>query len=359
MTTSTPPGTARTLLTDPAQLIAALPYLLGFTPADSVVLLGHRPPGTRIGLILRADLPPRDLLAHQADALAPRFRVDDHTGVTMVIVGGRAGPDGDPPHLDFADEVERALGEYGLPLLHPLWTPEITAAAPWACYREPTCGGVLPDPRATVTAATTTNAGFVTFAHREDLLALLQPRSTSVLARRRVMLSRATAPAGSDADLRAAAADVRAAFVRHRRGDGPPTDDQAVRLAHALALPKIRDACLATATPSDSPVAMAAMSLWLELVRELPAPHRAHAAALAGYAALMRNEGALAGMALANALDAHPGHVLAQLLHTVWDLGSDPAKISGLASLPDAVDLGLSVPELAQDGVSPDGEGPV
>ncbi|MGW4484699.1 DUF4192 domain-containing protein [Amycolatopsis sp. NPDC004368] len=352
MTTSTPPGTARTLLTDPAQLIAALPYLLGFTPADSVVLLGHRPPGTKIGLLLRADLPPRDLLAYQADALVPRFRVDDHTGVTMVIVGGRDGSGGDPPHAAFAAEVARALKEYGLPLMHPLWTPEITAGAPWACYREPTCGGRLPDPRDTVMAATMTQAGFITFPSRDDVLALLRPRSASVRARRRALLARADSSA--EPDLLAAAADVRAAFFRHRRGEGPPTDDQAVRLARALALPKIRDACLATAVPPDSPVAVVALGLWLELVRELPAPHRAHAAAIAGYAALMRNEGALAGMALANALEADPEHTLAQLLRAVWNLGTDPTKLRGLASVPDAVDLGLSVPELGQEDRGPE-----
>lgn len=353
VTTSTPPGTARALLTDPAQLIAALPYLLGFTPADSVVLLGHRPPGTRIGLILRADLPPRDLVAEQADALAPRFRVDDHTGVTLVIVGGRAGPDGELPHAELAEELGRALKEYELPVMHPLWTPEIAAGAPWACYREPTCGGLLPDPRDTVVAATTTNAGFVSFPSRDDVLALMEPRSPAALVRRRALLSRATPPADPD-DVLAAAAEVRAAFFRHRRAEGPPSDDQAVRLAHALRVPKVRDACLATAVPSESPVAVAAMSLWLELVRELPAPHRADAAALVAYAALMRSEGALAGMALTNALEACPEHVLAQLLHAVWNLGTDPARLAGLASLPDAVDLGLSLPELSVEDPPPD-----
>ncbi|WIX78437.1 DUF4192 domain-containing protein [Amycolatopsis carbonis] len=352
MTTSTPPGTARALLTDPAQLIAALPYLLGFKPAGSVVLLGHRPPGTRIGLILRADLPPRDLLAEQADALAPRFRVDDHTGVTVVIVGGRAGPGGELPHAEFAAELSRALKEYELPVMHPLWTPEISAGAPWACYREPTCGGLLPDPRDTVVAATITNAGFVSF-RREDVLALMEPRSPAALVQRRALLSSGAPPWDPD-DVLAAAAEVRAAFFRHRRAEGPPSDDQAVRLAHALRVPKVRDACLATAVPPESPVAVAAMSLWLELVRELPAPHRADAAALVAYAALMRSEGALAGMALTNALDACPDHVLAQLLHAVWNLGTDPARLAGLASLPDAVDLGLSLPELSVDDPPPD-----
>ncbi|MFI5609899.1 DUF4192 domain-containing protein [Amycolatopsis sp. NPDC051903] len=349
MTTSTPPGTARAAtLTDPAQLIASLPYLLGFTPADSVVLLGHRAPGTRVGLILRADLPPRELVAEQADSLVPRFIVDDHVGVTAVLVGGRAGPGGEPPHAGFAEELRRAFHEYELPIFHPLWTAEITAGAPWQCYRDAGCGGKLPDPRSTVVAATTTKAGFVAFRSREEVEALLEPRSPEAVARRRAMLSGATPPWRPADELAAAAAEIRTAFFRHRRDPGPLSDDEAVRLAHATAVTPIRDACLATAVPADSPVALAAADFWLSLVRELPAPHRAQVASLLAYAALMRGEGVLAGLALTNAVDADPEHVLARLLRTAWDLGTRPSRLAGLASLSDAVDLGLSAVELAE-----------
>ncbi|HWD03874.1 MAG TPA: DUF4192 domain-containing protein [Amycolatopsis sp.] len=347
MTTSTSPGTARATLTDPAQLIASLPYLLGFTPADSVVLLGHRPPGTRVGLIVRADLPPRELVAEQADSLAPRFVTEEHVGVTAVLVGGRAGPDGQLPHAQFAEELRRAFHEHELPIFHPLWTAKITEGAHWGCYREPTCHGVLPDPRTTVVAATTANAGFVAFRSREEFEALLQPRSPEALERRRILLAEGPPPWIPARELSGAAGEVRAAFFRHRRGEGPLSDDQAVRLAHALRIGDVRDACLSTAVPAESPVALTALDLWLSLVRELPAPHRADVAVLLAYAALVRGEGVLAGLALTNALDADPHHVLAGLLRTAWDIGTHPARLAGLASLADAVDLGLTPAELA------------
>ncbi|WP_329058563.1 DUF4192 domain-containing protein [Amycolatopsis sp. NBC_01480] len=341
MTTSTPPGPARPVLTDPAQLIVALPYLLGFMPSDSLVLLGHRPPGTGIGLILRADLPPEDLFAYQADALAPRFRGAVHLGVTAVVVGGRAEPDGGPPFSAFVAELRRALGEHGLLLLHPLWTAAIEEDAPWACYRDDDCSGLLPDPRGTVIAAATTNAGFVSFPSREDVAALLEPRSPEAIVRRTGLLGRAgKSPWGTEDVVSAAAAEVRAAFQRRRAGTDHLDDEQAVRLAHALTIKPVRDACLALTTPPGTSVALEAEALWLSLVKELPAPHRAEAACLLAYATLLRGEGALAGMALDNALEASSGHLLAQLLYAVWNRGTDPAKLAGLGAGSE-VDLGL------------------
>jgi len=348
VTTSTQPGTVRATLRNPADLIASLPYLLGFRPADSLVLLGHQRPGTKIGLILRADLPPRELQASQADALIPRFADSRHDGVTAVLIGGSADEDG-PPHADFVDELSRALSVHQLRLFHALWTPSVHTGAPWSCYRHADCTGVLPDPQETVVAAATTEAGFMVFPSREDLAALLDPRCPETVARRARLLAASPEPlrlpgmAHSDV-LAAAVLEIRAAFGRQRRGEGPPDDDQAMCLAHALSLTPVRDACLALAVPAHTPLAREAEDVWLSLVRELPAPHRAEAALQLGYTALMRGEGALAGMALANATEADPANLAACLLHTAWSLGTDPAKLTGLAQSDTAVDLGLAPP---------------
>ncbi|ATY10738.1 DUF4192 domain-containing protein [Amycolatopsis sp. AA4] len=348
MTTSTPPGISRATLSNPADLIASLPYLLGFRPAESLVLLGHRVPGTTIGLMLRADLPPRELQAQQADALIPRFDDHEHNGVTVVIVGG-SGDDNGPPHRTFVAELERGLKRHHLRLFHALWTPEIEPGAPWSCYRDPDCSGVLPDPQETVIAAATTEAGFVVFRSREELAAVLEPRCPEAIARRAELLASCPEPlyrpgmSSSDV-LNAAVTELRDAFLRQRRGAGPPDDDQAVRLAHALMFTPVRDACLALAVPPHTSLTREAEEVWLTLVRELPPPHRAEAAMHLGYTALMRGEGALAGMALANAVEADPEHLVAQLLQAAWNIGTDPAKLTGLADFSTAADLGLSPP---------------
>ncbi|WP_410668934.1 DUF4192 domain-containing protein [Amycolatopsis sp. cmx-4-68] len=333
MTTATPAGRPPVDLRSPAQLLAALPYLIGFRPERSVVLLGHRAPtGTRLGLVLRGDLPRREDRARQARALAPRFSPDRHTGVTLAVVGGRRRPGSPPPHAGFVDELRHALGECGLPVLHAMWTAGITTGAPWGCYADPDCGGELPDPRATLTAAVATGHGTVAFDSRDELVALLAPRSPEALPRRAAELARQPEPPWPEATRVADAASViRAAFARQLRGEGPPTDEEAVLLAGALTIAEIRDACLAMAVPPDTPAAREAERLWLTLVRELPAPGRAEAATLLGYTAFMRGDGTFAGMALENALEAAPDHVLAGLLATVLNRGMPPEQLLGLA----------------------------
>ncbi|MFF1608245.1 DUF4192 domain-containing protein [Amycolatopsis sp. NPDC058278] len=328
MTTATPPD-----LRDPAQLLTALPYLIGFRPAKSVVLLGHRNPGNAPGLILRGELPRREHRARQARALAQRFAAGCHVGLTLVIVGGRRRPGKPPPHAGFLDELVRALEDSGLPVLHALWTPAIRTGAPWACYRNEECAGTLPDPRSTVMAAAATECGTVAFDSREELEALLAPRSPEALARRADHLSRLASPPWPEATrVNDAASVVSAAFDRQRRGDGPPTDEEAVLLAKALKLPDIRDLCLAMAVPPATTGAREAEHLWLTLVREIPPPERAEPAALLGFSAYLRGDGAFAGMALDNALEAAPGHVLASLLRRVLDSGTPPEVIHGLAA---------------------------
>jgi hypothetical protein len=334
MTTTTPTGRPPVDLRSPAQLLAALPYLIGFRPANSVVLLGHRAPaGNRLGLVLRGDLPRREDRAHQARALAPRFTLAPHTGVTLVVVGGRRRPGSPPPHAGFVELLADALGEVGLPVLHAMWAADISEGAAWGCYADPDCGGELPDPRATVTAAVATGGGSVAFDSRAELESLLAPRSPEALARRAESLARLPSP--RCLDVSEAASSIRAAFERQRRGSGPPTDEEAVSLAEALSLPEIRDACLGMAVPPHGPAAREAERLWLTLVQELPAPERAEAAALLGYTAFMRGDGTFAGMALENALAAKPDHVLAGLVKTVLDHGMPPGQLLGLALMAD------------------------
>ncbi|WP_033261936.1 DUF4192 domain-containing protein [Amycolatopsis vancoresmycina] len=333
MTTATPAGRPPADPRNPAQLLAALPYLIGFRPTRSVVLLGHQgPEGQDMGLILRGDLPRREHRAYQAQALASRFAAGPHTGVTLVIVGGRRRPGSPPPHAGFVEVLAAELAVLDLPVLHALWAANIKEGARWACYARKDCGGKLPDPRTTVTAAAATERGTVAFDSRDELEALLSPRSPEALARRSAALSRWPCP-----DVNEAASAIRAEFERHRRGEGPPTDEEAMTVAGALALPEIRDLCLAMAIPPETSVAHEAERVWLTLVRELPAPERAEPAVLLGFTAYMRGDGAFAGMALDNALAAAPGHVLARLLKTVLDRGTPPQVIRGLAAAADPV----------------------
>lgn len=347
MTTPSTAGTVKVDLRNPGQLLAAIPHLLGFRPADSVLVIGHRgETGNRIGNVLRADLPNPD----EDVALAVRLRTpllyDDSVGVTIAIVGG--GHDGEnatgPPRRQLVDTITDAFAEANLCVMHALWVPEIQAGARWQCYEDSTCTGRLPDPNSTVLAAVSAHAGLITYGSREAMERQLDPVDPAVLARRSALLdeiadSRPDGPGqypddcpGPADPVECGRAVVRAALARAHRGDFEFCDREVVELALALERTEIRDACLATALPPAGPRAVTAERLWLALTRELPAPERAQAATLLGYSAYVRGEGALAGMAVARAREADPGHVLAQLLAQALDHALPPETLAKLGA---------------------------
>ncbi|MFI5559589.1 DUF4192 domain-containing protein [Amycolatopsis japonica] len=333
MTTSTPTGRTKVDLTDPADLLAAIPYLLGFHPEDSVVVFGLRGPGRmKQGLVMRVDLPPSGLEQDQARDLAIRLAVSGHTGATLAVVGGgAANKAGRPPRRRFVRRLEASLAEYEISVTHSVWAPRIAADVRWGCYRERTCGGILPDPRDSVAAAIVTGAGHVTHASREELERLFDPVAPETLARRADLLTRMADPPWRGEDpVPAGVAEVNAALTRLDSGDRAISDDQAVRLAWALSLVEVRGACLLTAVPADSSLARTAEDLWLILARELPAPEAAEALALKAHAAYVRGDLATAGMALVRAGEADPGHGLAKLLSTALNAMVPPDDLIGV-----------------------------
>src|SRR3712207_3038698 len=113
-------------LTDSADIAAALPYLVGFHPHESVVLVAlGGPTGNRVGLTVRADLPARAASAAVATALARSVATDDPAGVVVAVVSeapddrGPLRGGGDVPGLpdrDVADDVVVALAALDVPL---------------------------------------------------------------------------------------------------------------------------------------------------------------------------------------------------------------------------------------------------
>ncbi|WP_410602215.1 DUF4192 domain-containing protein [Amycolatopsis sp. lyj-90] len=333
MTTSTPTGRTKVDLKDPADLLAAIPYILGFHPENSVVVFGQQGPDRKQqGLTLRVDLPPPGLERDQALDLAARLAATAHTGATVAVVGGGApNPAGRPPRRRFVRRLESSLAGYDIPLLHSLWVPSFTAGVRWGCYREKTCGGILPDPRESVIAAVAIGDGRVIRESREELERLFEAGSAETLARRADLLNRlADPPWGDDAVVEGGLAEVNAALARSQRGDLTLTDDQAVRLAWALSLVEVRGACLLTAAPADSPLARVAEDLWLRLARELPEPESAEALCLKAHAAYARGDLASAGIALARACEVDPDHNLARLLTAALDTMLAPSEVAGI-----------------------------
>lgn len=310
---------AGTWLTHPADLVGALPYLLGFHPRDSLVVVTLRsgsPP--RVGLVLRADLPPPGEEDRLAEHLCAPLRASGAGVVMIVAVGGR---DSLPAAVAV---LRRALGAVGVVVVRALWAESTARGARWSDLDEPDLSGLLPDPTCSDLAAATTVAGLVTFDTREDLAALVAPDPDDVLTRRAVLLDAAVSDDLGDADPASQVELVRAAVDAAAAGRLPTGDAEIVRLAVALSEPVVRDSCLGWCRGET---ADAAERLWQALTRMIPPPEVAEPAALAAMSAYLRGDGALAGIALDRAEQAWPGHNLSTLLCYVISNAVPPARL--------------------------------
>lgn len=346
-TTTTPPQGGMTVrIEDPAHLIAAVPHLLGFRPANSIVLLGFAGAGGKqVGPVFRLDLPAPDWEIAVSAQLAALFCASPAERPTVVIVGrapGRPPDPGDRPHTRFVRMLAEAFRALGKPVDHAFWTPAIRAGEPWSCYDDPDCGGILPDDAATPVAAAVAAKGFVTFDSREELARLLDPDDPLAVARRERLLERRLETLGEQGEQDGCAQsfrEVRQALAQAENGPLDLSDDQVVHLALAISDARVRDACLAVAIPACGEQSLQAETLWLELVRKSPAPERAEAATLLGYSAYVRGEGALARIAFENALAAAPGHTLADLLVRCLDAGMPPERVRDLGNVEEQAKL--------------------
>ena len=186
-------------LIQPSELLASVPHLLGFHPADSLVVVGLRgSPETTISVVLRSDLPPPSGVRALAEYLLLPLTQHSSTAAVMIVVGGIEAPDDDLPHRELLARCESVLIDGGFPVVHQLWTPDTAGGRRWHCYDEFHCTGIMPDPADSELAAAAADAGMVTYDRREDIVATLEPEPDEVLARRSASLDQLTDAAEQD-----------------------------------------------------------------------------------------------------------------------------------------------------------------
>ncbi|HYN98030.1 MAG TPA: DUF4192 domain-containing protein, partial [Pilimelia sp.] len=170
--TSTPDPAARLTVRDPADLLAAVPYVLGFHPRDSLVVVAVRE--RRVTFAVRADLP--------APAAAPVELAAAARGIATTVAGqGATGATvigyGEPERLaPVVAPVRTELERRGVPVLEAL---RATAGRFWSYLCEdPACcpaGGTAYDLAASPVTAAATYAGQVALPDRAALAALVAP----------------------------------------------------------------------------------------------------------------------------------------------------------------------------------------
>jgi Domain of unknown function (DUF4192) len=311
-------------LRDPGDLIAAVPHLLGFRPANSLVISAHSGANrANVALCLRADIPPADLYWSLAEQLQVPILRANACGVSVLVVcDGSVDPPLPLPHSALVEAVTKVFGAVGVAVYHALWTPEIKKGANWWCYTNLECNGQVPDPAASVLAAASAASGVVTYDSRAEMRASLEPADHSPLPLRAERIAAA---------LRLKPDEVRAtklvedAIADVRDGTLTLDDDRIVDLAVALTHVRVRDGCL---KPEIINLGKPLEELWAGLTRALPIPYRAEAACLLAFTAFLHGDGARAGVAVDAALEADPEHSGAHLLRYSMDWGLPPEAVA-------------------------------
>ncbi|MFF4833212.1 DUF4192 family protein [Streptomyces sp. NPDC001315] len=358
-----PTGTHQVTLRTPAELADALPYLLGYRPEDSIVLVAlHDKAGRgRFGGRARLGIPAGSddwasvarQLAHGLVTGSERRGARPEQMVAYLCQEPGPGESGRQVMERLRPLAQRIRVECGLldvPVIEALC---ISDGRFWSycCTGEACCpaeGVVMGLPGTSVLAAAATYAGLQVRGTLRELRARLLPWETTAALDQETALdaaSRNLVPMILDDTSRARVADETLALVEGvmRRFAEAPTvsgtlmadgrDDELLEHDEAAALilglqdRTTRDRAAAWMEGDE---AGPALRLWRALARRCVGSYGEHAAApltLAGWVAWSTGDDLEAREALAMALGADPGYLFARLLHQACNEGLDPESV--------------------------------
>ncbi|MEH3034847.1 MAG: DUF4192 domain-containing protein [Aeromicrobium erythreum] len=307
---------------DTADLVNALPLAFGFTPRESLCVIGTRGPRHRFGFSARLDLTP-DL-----DALPPRCErllalLERHGAEGVIVVA-----------VD--DDADRAR-EAALAMLSTLedagtvvpvvvaWADDETV---WATH-DPEGRPHRRSPHHPAVVHGVVHGRDIV-GTREDLAARVAPgagerRAWLDAAMPEVMERLWTWLGPLPEPSRLAAALGRALDLVRR---GPDLDDgEVLELAALVQRIEVRDACWEAI---DREAAADALALWQRVARTAPVPLTVPPLCLAAISAHQLGDGAQMNVALDAADRVDPTYSLAVLLRELHDAGIGPAEVDDL-----------------------------
>lgn len=358
-----PAGEQQITLRGPADLADALPYLMGFYPDDSVVMVALHGGQGRFGGRLRLGIPQAPgewgpVAEQLAECLVSGSERREGRPDAIVIFLCQDSPDGSSGRLTmerlrpFAQRLRTACGALDVPVLEALC---LSDGRYWSyCCPDPRCcpdqGNPLAMPGTTVMAAAATYAGVHVRGTLRDMEARLQPWRTPAAVRAQ---EKALDTAGPgllprllDERARREVATETLGLARRlmdrieEAQPAPPAlsdagDDQLIGSDEAAAVIlglQDRETRDKAAAWMEGPEAQSALRLWRTLARRCVGPYREHAAApltLAGWVSWSTGDEPGARVALSLALRADPDYTFAQLLHRACNEGLDPEALRG------------------------------
>jgi hypothetical protein len=319
-------------VTNPADLIDAVPYLLGFHPAESLVVIGLDSAGAaarQVTVTGRLDIGPDGA---EPAALRSLVQVLSRSGagaVAAVLLTDQVA--GDPRRQRWLTGILSALvAEIDRCRLTLLDALAATGSRWWSlCCTQPGCcppEGTPRSPAHSTVAAEATYAGLVALPDRQSLLASLDGADDAARAALLPALRRADhrlcdliarngaqrAHRGEQTAVLRAAAECRAGVRLSPR--------RLARLATALREPAVRD----TIWLGIDDRSLHAEELLGQLHTRLPPPYVAAPLFLYGWQLWRSGSGMLAATAAERALQADPGYSAARLLSEAVEAGLDP-----------------------------------
>ena len=319
----------RLRLRGPVDVLAAIPYLIGYQPTDSVVALAMR--GRRLYFTVRDDLPPDDappgIVADAMDEMLDMVLRQRVSGVLFVAYGSeeRAGP------VLFG--LRDAFEDAGLAVL------ELLRAADgryWSyiCANPDCCppSGTPYDVHSSPVPAEATVAGCVARPDRDAYEALVRPEDGPRLA----SVIRATAAAGDRKRELARSGGRRAVLLAGheaidralgRQFESERLDDEEVAwLTVMLTSQAVRDFALSRIIGPPEVVEVH-RALWMDVFRRAAPDHVAAPGSLFAFAAWRCGDATLARLALERALADSPRHDLGVVMHRIVVSGLPPSVL--------------------------------
>ncbi|MBT2396847.1 DUF4192 domain-containing protein [Streptomyces sp. ISL-100] len=350
-------------LRGPAELADALPYLMGFHPTDSVVMVALHGRRGRFGGRLRLGIPrsPREwpFVSDQlADCLVTgsERRGGRPEGIVVFLcqdpAEGESGKQVMERLRPFAQRLRTACGALDVPVFEALC---ISEGRYWSycCPDERCCpaeGNVLALPGTSVMAAAAAYAGIQVRGTLREMEARLAPPPQRPADQEQVRALDAAGLAlvprilaGAEREQVGAQTLALARRLMKRLGENRPgsaswpdadagddaliAHDEAAAVIFGLQDRETRDRA---AEWMEGPDAEPALRLWRALARRCAGAYETHAAApltLAGWVAWSTGDEPGARVALSRALRSDPEYTFAQLLHQACNEGIDPESL--------------------------------
>lgn len=250
-------------VSEPRELLSLIPHRLGFHPSESAVAVSLRPPGGRVGLVIRVDLPDLAHPGHGPQLAREVVTLLDRDGAEQALLvlytHDDPRPRGDRVVAAAVDHVrQEALELFGDV---PVWVVTSTGYLSLDCSQEccPPGGRPLAELASTQVSAQMVLAGSAVADSREDLgrirLADGEARRAVSRVRRRWQAraerARDEGPAAQQRWRAAAVAAWRRAVDEQRNRLGGPTAAALGRVEAGLADLRVRDAVLVALVPGQ------------------------------------------------------------------------------------------------------------